>query len=182
MKKNTIAIIFSLIVIIVIGVTAYAIKQSATQSKALEPFAQCLTESGAKFYGAFWCPHCNQQKALFGRSHRELPYVECSTPDRNNQTEICMEENIESYPTWKFADGSISSGVTSLEVLASKTGCELPTENEVVVDGEVAEKTEEVLEQAPEAEAASAVIEVSSVNIVEKDSEEKIPAFTVELE
>jgi len=21
--------------------------------------AECLTESGAKFYGAYWCPHCN---------------------------------------------------------------------------------------------------------------------------
>ena len=30
--------------------------------------AEHLTNSGAKMYGAFWCPHCQQQKAIFGRS------------------------------------------------------------------------------------------------------------------
>ena len=45
----------------------------------LEPFAQCLKEEGAVFYGAFWCPHCQRTKAMFGSAAASLPYVECST-------------------------------------------------------------------------------------------------------
>jgi hypothetical protein len=33
---------------------------------------------GAKFYGAFWCSHCYDQKVQFGAQAAELlPYVEC---------------------------------------------------------------------------------------------------------
>jgi len=30
-----------------------------------DEFAQCLTDKGVKMYGAYWCPHCQAQKALF---------------------------------------------------------------------------------------------------------------------
>jgi len=89
-------------------------------------FAQCLADSDATFYGAFWCPHCNTQKEMFGDSVKLLPYVECSTSDGKAQKEICKQEGIKSYPTWEFADGERSSGTVSLDVLAEKTGCELP--------------------------------------------------------
>ncbi len=148
MNKNTIAVIFTLIVILVIGGIISAVRKTAVESKVLEPFAQCLNDSGAKFYGAYWCPHCNQQKSLFGRAHKSLPYVECSTPDGKGQTEVCTEEGIESYPTWKFADGTTSNGVTSLEVLAEKTGCELPGEEAVVEEVKVT-VAEEVVAEAP---------------------------------
>ncbi len=88
--------------------------------------AQCLTEKGAKFYGAFWCPHCQAQKKMFGRSVELLPYVECSTPDGNNQTQICIDKGIESYPTWEFSDGSRLMGEQQPKDLAEKTGCALP--------------------------------------------------------
>jgi hypothetical protein len=29
-------------------------------------FAQCLSDKGAVFYGAFWCTHCKSQKQMFG--------------------------------------------------------------------------------------------------------------------
>src|SRR5690242_11019622 len=32
----------------------------------IRAFAQALSASGTKMYGAFWCSHCNNQKALFG--------------------------------------------------------------------------------------------------------------------
>ena len=40
--------------------------------------AEYLTEEGALFYGASWCPHCQEQKRLFGASASRLPYIECS--------------------------------------------------------------------------------------------------------
>lgn len=91
----------------------------------LDEFAVCLEEKGATFYGAFWCPHCQAQKALLGNSS-SLPYVECSTPDGNGQTDTCKSAEIQSYPTWTFADGTTANGEQSLEDLAAKTGCELP--------------------------------------------------------
>lgn len=92
----------------------------------LDGFAQCLGEKGATFYGAFWCPHCKEQKKMFGNSERLLPYVECSTPDGRGQTARCAEAGIQSYPTWVFADGATSTGTLSLETLAERTGCQLP--------------------------------------------------------
>jgi hypothetical protein len=92
---------------------------------AHDAFASCLQEKGAVFYGAFWCPHCQRQKDMFGRSKRLLPYVECSTPDGQGQTMACTEKGVESYPTWIFADGSRETGEVSLQRLAEKTGCSL---------------------------------------------------------
>lgn len=99
---------------------------SRNQPGELDGFALCLEEKGAVFYGAFWCPHCQSQKAMFGRSEKLLPYVECSTPDGQNQAEECRAKNIEGYPTWEFNDGSRLTGEIPLETLAEKTGCELP--------------------------------------------------------
>lgn len=93
---------------------------------AYDSFAQCLADAGATFYGAYWCPHCQAQKALFENSSK-LPYVECSTPGGQGQTQICIEKKIEGYPTWEFADGSRLGGEQTLEALAEKTSCELPT-------------------------------------------------------
>lgn len=92
----------------------------------LGQFAQCLKAEGAIFYGAFWCPHCKSQKDLFKEAESELPYVECSTPDGKNQTQICREMKIESYPTWEFKNGVRAGGVLSLAELAEKTGCTAP--------------------------------------------------------
>lgn len=90
-----------------------------------DDFAQCLSDSGAKFYGAFWCPHCQQQKTLFKES-KKLPYIECSTPDGEGQTFVCTKEGITGYPTWKFTDGTELTGEQEFAVLAEKTGCEAP--------------------------------------------------------
>lgn len=89
-----------------------------------DSFNQCLTEAGAKFYGAFWCPHCQDQKKTLG-SNDNTPYVECSTPDSQGQLQICTDAEITGYPTWKFSDGSTLNGAQSLTVLSNKTNCPL---------------------------------------------------------
>ncbi|MEO7597268.1 MAG: hypothetical protein ABIS26_02635, partial [Candidatus Paceibacterota bacterium] len=91
-----------------------------------DAFATCLSNSNAKFYGAYWCPHCQAQKKLFGSSVKLLPYVECSTPDASGQTQICIDKKIASYPTWEFADGSRLTGEIPLAQLAEKSSCTLP--------------------------------------------------------
>lgn len=99
---------------------------ASNQPGELDDFAICLKDKGATFYGAFWCPHCQKQKAEFGRSARLLPYVECSTPNGSAQLSICEEKKIENYPTWTFADGTRETGELALARLAEKTGCALP--------------------------------------------------------
>ncbi|MEK7643529.1 MAG: thioredoxin domain-containing protein [Patescibacteria group bacterium] len=97
--------------------------ETPSSSNSLAQLAQCLKEKKAVFYGAFWCPHCQNQKRMFGAAASELPYVECSTSDGKGQLEICQQKNIQGYPTWEFADGSRLSGEIEINVLAQKTGC-----------------------------------------------------------
>jgi thiol-disulfide isomerase/thioredoxin len=101
---------------------------SATSSTSLKPesvqkLAACIKASGAKFYGAFWCPHCNDQKDMFGDAKKELPYIECSTPDGRGENPVCAAAKITGYPTWVFADGTSQPGALSFEELAQRTGC-----------------------------------------------------------
>lgn len=90
-----------------------------------DTFAQCLTDKGTTFYGAYWCPHCANQKDLFGPSIKFVNYVECSLPNKAGQTQVCISANITGYPTWEFADGSRMSGEVQLQTLSEKTGCAL---------------------------------------------------------
>ena len=92
----------------------------------MDAFAKCLTEKDTKMYGAFWCPHCKQQKADFGTAWEYVDSIECSTPDGKAQTEFCRSQEIKGYPTWEFGNGIRQSGHIPLEELAEKTGCELP--------------------------------------------------------
>ena len=91
----------------------------------LDTFATCIKDSGASFYGAFWCPHCQNQKAMFGSSAKLLPYVECSTPDGKSQLPVCAEAGVKSYPTWKFGTSTVETGELSLERLSELTSCPL---------------------------------------------------------
>ncbi len=122
-NKKTIIIAVVIIAVVVLGYWWYA---QATKPGAYDDFAKCLKEKNAIFYGAFWCPHCQDQKQAFGGSAKYLLYVECSTQDAKSQLPVCQEAQIQSYPTWKFADGSILEGDIKLEKLTEKTGCALP--------------------------------------------------------
>lgn len=123
-RKNIKWIIALVIIAAILGLWAFA----NSRPSRLDGFAQCLKDKNAVFYGAFWCPHCQNQKRLFGRSAKFLPYVECSTPDGRSQTPDCTEKNVEGYPTWEFADQSRINGEATLEALSGKTGCVIPPE------------------------------------------------------
>ena len=85
--------------------------------------AEHLTEVGAKKYGAFWCPHCYEQKQLFGKeAFKEVTYIECAeATNPRQQTPACQQAGINSYPTWEF-DGKQYPGIQQLPKLAELTG------------------------------------------------------------
>ncbi len=128
MPMKSTYIYIGLVVLIVIGLVFARNSSDGGDARVTkyDDFAQCLTDAGALFYGAFWCPHCGEQKALFERSTK-LPYIECSTPDGKGQTQVCIDEEIQGYPTWKFANGDVVDRVMQLDELAEKTSCTLPT-------------------------------------------------------
>lgn len=88
----------------------------------LRALAIHLTETGAKFYGAYWCPRCQEQKELFGASAKRLPYVECSSGGRGSPlTPACAAKNIRTYPTWIIGDKRYT-GLQTPRRLASASG------------------------------------------------------------
>ncbi len=122
MKKHGWWIITLAVIAVVVGFLVVQAKKPGRY----DDFAQCISDSGAKFYGAWWCPHCQAQKALFGKSAQLLPYEECQTRSREN-TPVCIEKEITSYPTWIFTDGTRVSGEQTFEQLAGYTSCTAST-------------------------------------------------------
>ena len=92
-----------------------------------DAFARCLTEKGVKMYGAYWCPHCAEQKEFFGASFKYAPYVECGVPGNTSKTQqVCTDAGIKHFPTWQFPPvGERVEGEMPLEDLGMKTGCPL---------------------------------------------------------
>jgi hypothetical protein len=92
----------------------------------LDGFAKCLKTKGARMYGAWWCPHCEEQKEMFNYAFRFVNYTECSAEGQHAMNDTCKQAGIKGYPTWQFADGSRVEGPQPLDVLSQKTGCKLP--------------------------------------------------------
>lgn len=91
-------------------------------------FAKCLTNKSIKMYGAYWCGHCNSQKAAFGKSWQHVTYVECAVQgDPNAEVAACEEAGIRGYPTWLFPDGTRMEGEMTFTELSEKSGCALPS-------------------------------------------------------
>ncbi len=124
MDKKGIWITLGTIGLVLVPLVIYAVTASPRGGN-YDQLAQCLTDKGAKMYGAYWCSHCQSQKRMFGASFSKINYVECSLPDGKTQTEQCQEAVIKGYPTWEFGDGSRLEGEISLDALAQKTGCSL---------------------------------------------------------
>ena len=83
--------------------------------------AKHLTEVKATMYGAYWCPHCMEQKELFGEAFKYINYVECDPMGRRANPALCHEKGIKVYPTWEIK-GNFYQGVRSLEELFKLSG------------------------------------------------------------
>ncbi|BAZ29494.1 vitamin K epoxide reductase [Cylindrospermum sp. NIES-4074] len=90
--------------------------------------AQHLVNIGAKEYVAFWCPHCHEQKLIFGKEAYKIindneVKVECAPQSPKAKPQLCQAAQIKSYPTW-IIKGQTYSGVQNLDELAKVSGYE----------------------------------------------------------
>jgi len=104
------------------GIVAPAV--TTTSGPAQLALVRHLREIGAKEYGAYWCPHCHDQKMLFGKEAAALiDYVECDPRGQNSRAQMCQAAaaNVKGFPTWEIK-GQFYSGTQSLEKLADLSG------------------------------------------------------------
>lgn len=113
-------IILGLLILAIVLVLAFwfVIKKPGASAGALDGFAQCLAQKGVMMYGAYWCPHCQDEKKAFGDSFRFVPYVECPA-----EPQKCLDAGVGGYPTWIFADGRKFEGKQGIEKLSQESGC-----------------------------------------------------------
>lgn len=107
-----------IIAAILIGIYFFVNRNKTKEGSTIET---CLKNKGAKFYGASWCGHCQNQKKMFSNPQL-LPYIECSGPN-NTLAKVCQDAGINSFPAWVFKDGSTVTGEQTIAQLKQKTGC-----------------------------------------------------------
>ena len=89
--------------------------------------AKHLTAIGAVKYGAYWCPHCYEQKQLFGqKAFAEVNYVECAPKGKNPEPQKCLDAKIKAFPSWTI-NNQLYEGTQTLEQLAKISGYTGPT-------------------------------------------------------
>ena len=106
------------------SVTGQGVSPTVTgvSSPAAVDLAAHLTAGGAVMYSAYWCPHCHEQKELFGKqASDQLQVVECAPDGRNNQADLCKSKGLTGFPSWEI-NGQIDSGVKPLSELADLSG------------------------------------------------------------
>ena len=117
--------IYAVLIVAAFGLAYYL--GDRTQHK-YDNFARCLNARGVKMYGAYWCPHCQEQKEKFAKSFEYVNYVECGVMgDLHAQSQVCKDDNVKHYPTWQFPPtGERVERVFDLGELSERTGCTLP--------------------------------------------------------
>lgn len=95
---------------------------TTTSGESEMSLAKHLTATGAKKYGAFWCPHCYEQKQLLGeKAFADIDYIECDPSGKDPQPDACQAAGIRSFPTWEI-DGKLYPGVKTASELAELSG------------------------------------------------------------
>ena len=95
---------------------------TSPSTPATVALAEHLSAEGAVMYSAYWCPHCHEQKELFGQeASKKLKVIECAADGQNSQKQLCDTKAIRGFPSWEIA-GKIESGVKPLARLAELSG------------------------------------------------------------
>ncbi len=95
---------------------------TSVSTPATLALADHLKAAGVVMYSAYWCPHCHEQKELFGKeAAARLTVIECAADGANSQKALCDQKKIEGFPTWEI-NGRLDSGVKPLARLADLTG------------------------------------------------------------
>jgi uncharacterized membrane protein len=99
--------------------------------------ANHLKQKGVKMYGAYWCPHCYEQKELFGKEAAKIiNYIECDAQGKNSQEALCKKVAPEiekktgqpfAFPTWEI-NGQYYRGIQPLADLAKQSEYSGPTD------------------------------------------------------
>ncbi len=96
---------------------------SGPEDPQVRALAEHLADKGVRFYGASWCPHCQEQKRMFGASAKRLPYVECNLAGPTApQASACTVAGVNTYPTWVIDGRRYVGQVLTLAELADATG------------------------------------------------------------
>ena len=111
--------------IVVLFVVAYAAGWYHSNHR-YDGFAKCLATKQAKMYGLYWCPHCIEQKEMFGKAFQYVPYTECAIKGSREITAECKAAGVKLFPSWQFGANPPIEGVFPLQELSDKTGCSLP--------------------------------------------------------
>jgi len=94
----------------------------SASTPATVALAEHLKATGAVMYSAYWCPHCHEQKEMFGKeAYKDLTIVECAADGVNSQKALCDQKNIQGFPSWEI-NGRLDSGVKPLARLAELSG------------------------------------------------------------
>lgn len=120
MNKKEILTPIIIVLASILAVVVFAFL-SKTEPVNVDEFAKCVAEKELTMYGAVWCSYCAQDKKAFGESFRLINYVECP-----NNTQLCIDKGINSYPTWMDKEGNKYEGAQGLKGIARITGCSLP--------------------------------------------------------
>ncbi|CAK6701527.1 Vitamin K epoxide reductase [Synechococcus sp. CBW1107] len=105
-----------------LGTRGTPLPVTSVSTPATLALAEHLSRSGAVMYSAYWCPHCHEQKELFGKeATAKLKVIECAADGVNNQKALCDSKNLEGFPTWEI-NGKLDSGVKPLARLAELSG------------------------------------------------------------
>ncbi|WP_306426867.1 hypothetical protein [Nostoc sp. CHAB 5836] len=98
---------------------------TTTSGEAEITLARHLVDIGAKEYVAWWCPHCHQQKLLFGKEAYQIindnVKIECDKRGINPRPDLCAAAKVPGVPTW-IINGGQYSGVQNLKDLAKASG------------------------------------------------------------
>jgi uncharacterized membrane protein len=95
---------------------------TTTSGESEIELAKHLTQVGAKEYIAWWCPHCHEQKQLFGKeAYKEITHIECDPQGKDARPDLCKAAGIQGFPTWQI-NGKLYPNVQSLDKLAEASG------------------------------------------------------------
>lgn len=79
----------------------------------LTPFGQYLKDNNVKFYGAEWCPHCQNMKKNLGEGTWKPVYIECAE-GANKIAKVCEDAKIDGFPTFELKNGERHVGEMSV--------------------------------------------------------------------
>lgn len=127
--------LLGLLVIVVVLITSYSLQYEDIEQAKLPTYeispadsytvslAKYLGSRGAVMYGSFKCPHCNDQKKMFGSAFKYIGYVECHPQGPEANPSLCTARGIRNFPTWEI-NGNYYQGALSMQRLSALSGFE----------------------------------------------------------